>query len=233
MFWVSWTSLWQESTNSSVEIVVMEWKNLVRVASAIGRDDDRRPRNLGHLFPGAAAETHLVVEWFPVCGWLACLIVVWAARTDSVISWHDPQLGKNIKYLEPSGTWMEARFTPPTCQVVSALERWLIYIFSQHILFELIHYSWFVAVVVCVVVLTSRTSSEKLTGITNTIVVNLGGSDYNNKNEEENMRKNKANNVPAQSNNAMGNKNNKQDVGENIIGKKKVLCAETQWRIKS
>jgi hypothetical protein len=72
-----------------------------------------------------------------------------------------------------------------------------------------------------------------LTGITNTIVVNLGGSDYNNKNEEENMRKNKANNVPAQSNNAMGNKNNKQDVGENIIGKKKVLCAETQWRIKS
>jgi hypothetical protein len=68
---------------------------------------------------------------------------------------------------------------------------------------------------------------DKLTGITNTIVVNLGGSDDDNNNEEEDMGKSNTNNVPAQTNNAMGNKNNKQDVGGNIIGNKEgVLCRE-------
>jgi hypothetical protein len=61
---------------------------------------------------------------------------------------------------------------------------------------------------------------DKLTGITNTIVVNLGGRDDDNKNEEEDMGKSKANNMPAQSNDTIGNKNDKQDVGENIFGNK-------------
>jgi hypothetical protein len=61
---------------------------------------------------------------------------------------------------------------------------------------------------------------DKLTGITNTIVVNLGGSDVDRNNEEEGMGKSDANNVPAQTNNAMENNNNKQNVGGNIIGNK-------------
>jgi hypothetical protein len=61
---------------------------------------------------------------------------------------------------------------------------------------------------------------DKLTGITNTIVVNLGGSDDDRNNEEEDMWKSNANNVPAQANNAMENSNNKQNVGRNIIGNK-------------
>ncbi len=68
---------------------------------------------------------------------------------------------------------------------------------------------------------------DKLTEITNTIVVNVGGSDDDNNNEEEDMGKTDANNVPAQTNDAMGNKNNKQDVGGNIIRNKEgVLCRE-------
>ncbi len=59
-----------------------------------------------------------------------------------------------------------------------------------------------------------------MTGITNAIVVNLGGSDDDNNNEEEDMGKSNANNVPAQTNDAMGNSNNEQDNGENIIGKR-------------
>ncbi len=51
-------------------------------------------------------------------------------------------------------------------------------------------------------------------------MVNLGGSDDNNKNEDEDMGKSNANNMLAQSNDAMGNKNNEHDVGGNIIGKK-------------
>jgi hypothetical protein len=69
-----------------------------------------------------------------------------------------------------------------------------------------------------------------LTEISNTIMVNLGGSDDDNKNEEEDMGKIKANNVPAQTNDAMGNKNNKQDVGGNIIGNKKGVVK--RWRRK-
>jgi hypothetical protein len=68
---------------------------------------------------------------------------------------------------------------------------------------------------------------DKLTGITNTIVVNLGGSNDDNNNKEEDMGKSDAKNLPAQTNNAMGNKNNEQDVGGNIIGNKEgVLCRE-------
>ncbi len=69
-----------------------------------------------------------------------------------------------------------------------------------------------------------------MTEISNTIMVNLGGSDDDNKNEEEDMGKIKANNVPAQTNDAMGNKNNKQDVGGNIIGNKKGVVK--RWRRK-
>jgi hypothetical protein len=61
---------------------------------------------------------------------------------------------------------------------------------------------------------------DKLTGITNTIVVNLGGSNDDKNNEEEDMGKSNANNVPAKTNNAMGNNNKEQDVGRNIIGNK-------------
>ncbi len=61
---------------------------------------------------------------------------------------------------------------------------------------------------------------DKLTGITNTIVVNLGGSNDDRNNKEEDMGKSNANNVPTQTNNAMENNNNKQNVGGNIIGNK-------------
>ncbi len=72
---------------------------------------------------------------------------------------------------------------------------------------------------------------DKLTGISNTILVNLGGSNDDNNNEEEDMGKSIANNVPAQTNNAMGNKNNKQDVGGNSIGnKERVVCREAMER---
>jgi hypothetical protein len=49
---------------------------------------------------------------------------------------------------------------------------------------------------------------DKLTGMSNTIVVNLGGSNDDNNYEEEDMGKSDANNMPAQTNNAMGKKNN-------------------------
>ncbi len=60
---------------------------------------------------------------------------------------------------------------------------------------------------------------DKLTGITNTILVNLGGSNDDNKNKEEDMQKSSANDVPAQSKDAIGNKynNDEEDDGANII----------------
>jgi hypothetical protein len=58
-------------------------------------------------------------------------------------------------------------------------------------------------------------------------MVNLGRTDDDNNNEEEDMEKSNTNSMPAQTNNAMGNKNNEQDVGGNIIGNKKdVVCRE-------
>ncbi len=70
-------------------------------------------------------------------------------------------------------------------------------------------------------------NQDKSTGISNTIMVNLGGSNDDNNNEDENMGKSGTNNVPAQTNDAMGNKNNEQDVGGNIIGNKEgVVCRE-------
>jgi hypothetical protein len=73
---------------------------------------------------------------------------------------------------------------------------------------------------------------EKLTGISNTIVVNLGGSNDDTNNEEEDMGKSDANNNPAQTNDAIGNKNNKQDVGGNIIRNKEGVVHRKQWRRK-
>ncbi len=61
---------------------------------------------------------------------------------------------------------------------------------------------------------------DKLTGITNTIVVNLGGSNDDRNNEEDKMGQSNTNNVPAQTNDAMDNNNNKQNLGGNIIGNK-------------
>jgi hypothetical protein len=59
-----------------------------------------------------------------------------------------------------------------------------------------------------------------LTGITNTIVVNLGGSNDDRNSEEEDVGERDANNVPAQTNDAMESNNNEQNVGGNIIGNK-------------
>jgi hypothetical protein len=61
-----------------------------------------------------------------------------------------------------------------------------------------------------------------LTGISNTIVVNLGGSDDDNKNEEEDIGKSLTKDVPTQRKDAMGNKynNGEEDNGANIIGNK-------------
>jgi hypothetical protein len=61
---------------------------------------------------------------------------------------------------------------------------------------------------------------DKLTGITNTIVVNLGGSDDDSNNEEDKMGQSNANKVPAQTNEAMENNNKEQNVGGNIIKNK-------------
>jgi hypothetical protein len=44
----------------------------------------------------------------------------------------DPKLDKDIKFLESLGTWMEALFAQPLCQVVAALERQLISILSAY-----------------------------------------------------------------------------------------------------
>ncbi len=49
---------------------------------------------------------------------------------------------------------------------------------------------------------------DKLTGITNTIMVNLGGSDDDRNDEVDKMGQSNANNVPAQTNDAMDNNNN-------------------------
>jgi hypothetical protein len=61
---------------------------------------------------------------------------------------------------------------------------------------------------------------DKLTGITNTIVVNLGGSNDDRNNQEDKMGQSNANNMPAQTNNAMDNNNNQQNAGGNISGNK-------------
>jgi hypothetical protein len=63
--------------------------------------------------------------------------------------------------------------------------------------------------------------------ITNTIMVNLRGSNDDRKNEEDEMGQSNANNVPAQTNDAMENNNNEQNVGGNIIGNKEgIVCRE-------
>ncbi len=68
---------------------------------------------------------------------------------------------------------------------------------------------------------------DKLTGITNTIVVNLGGGNDDRNDEEEKMGQSNANNVPAQTNDAMDNNNNQQNVGGSIIGNKEgIVCRE-------
>jgi hypothetical protein len=61
---------------------------------------------------------------------------------------------------------------------------------------------------------------DKLTGITNTIMANLGGSNDDRNNEEDKIGQSNANNLPSQINNAMENNNNEQNVGGNIIGNK-------------
>ncbi len=61
---------------------------------------------------------------------------------------------------------------------------------------------------------------DKLTGITNTIVVNLGGSNDDRNDQEDKMGQSNANNMPAQTNNAIDNNNNQQNVGGNISGNK-------------
>jgi hypothetical protein len=60
---------------------------------------------------------------------------------------------------------------------------------------------------------------DKLTGISNTIVVNLGGSNDDNNNGEDDMQKSLVNNVPVLRKEAMGNKDNdhEEDDGANII----------------
>ncbi len=51
-------------------------------------------------------------------------------------------------------------------------------------------------------------------------MVNLGGSDDDRNDEKDKMGQSNANNMPAQTNNAMDNNNNKKNVGGNIIGNK-------------
>jgi len=71
-----------------------------------------------------------------------------------------------------------------------------------------------------------------LTGITNTTVVNLGGSNDDRNDEEDKMGQSNANNVPAQTNNAM-EKTTTNRMWVKISSKtKKVLFAEKQWRRK-
>ncbi len=68
-----------------------------------------------------------------------------------------------------------------------------------------------------------------MTGISNTIVVNLGGSNNDNNNEEDNMQKSLMNNASALHKEAIGNKdnNNEEDDGVNIIvNKEAALCKE-------
>ena len=60
-------------------------------------------------------------------------------------------------------------------------------------------------------------------------MVNLGGSNDDNKNKEEDMQKSSANDVPAQSKDAIGNKynNDEEDDGANIIRNKEgAVCRE-------
>ncbi len=71
-----------------------------------------------------------------------------------------------------------------------------------------------------------------MTGITNTIVVNLGGSDDDRNNEEDEIGQSNAHNVPAQTNNAMKNNNKNRMRVEISSETKKVLFAEKQWRRK-
>jgi hypothetical protein len=60
---------------------------------------------------------------------------------------------------------------------------------------------------------------DKLTGVSNTIMVNLGGSNNDNNNEKDDMQKSLANNVPVLRKEAMGNNYNKVEEGDgaNII----------------
>ncbi len=68
---------------------------------------------------------------------------------------------------------------------------------------------------------------NKLTGITNTILVNLGGSDDDRNDDEGKMGQSNAYYVPAQTNDAMDNNNNQQNVGGNISGNKEgLVCTE-------
>jgi hypothetical protein len=57
--------------------------------------------------------------------------------------------------------------------------------------------------------------------------VNLGGSDDARNNQEEKMGQSNANNMPAQTNDAMDSNNNQQNVGGNISGNKEgIVCRE-------
>jgi hypothetical protein len=73
---------------------------------------------------------------------------------------------------------------------------------------------------------------DKLTGISNTIVVKLEGSNDDNNNEVEDMGKSDTNNVPAQTNDALGKKTMNRMLVEISSETKKVLFAEKQWRRK-
>ncbi len=68
---------------------------------------------------------------------------------------------------------------------------------------------------------------DKLTEITNTIMVNLGRSNDDRNNQEDEMGQSNANNMPAQTNDDMDNNNNQQNVGGNISGNKEgIVCRE-------
>jgi hypothetical protein len=67
-------------------------------------------------------------------------------------------------------------------------------------------------------------------------MVNLGGSNDDDKNEEEDMQNSKTNNVSAQSKDAMGNKynsNEEDDGAKNIIANKEgAVCREVMEKKK-
>ncbi len=74
-----------------------------------------------------------------------------------------------------------------------------------------------------------------MTGISNTIMVNLGGSNNDNTNEEDDMQKSLANNVPALRKEAMGNKDNndEEDDGANIIVNKEAALRKEAMEKKN
>ncbi len=68
---------------------------------------------------------------------------------------------------------------------------------------------------------------DKLTRITNTIVVDLGGSNDDRNNQEDKIGQSNANNMPAQTNDAMDNNSNQQNVDGNTSGNKQdIVCRE-------